>query len=238
MRRADRLLQIIQILRRANGPIAASRMAEELEVSLRTLYRDMASLESTGVPIRGEAGVGYVLEDGYDMPPLMFNASELEALMLGARMLDGRVDASLSRAAKDAVAKIAAVVPPHLRDVLIDTPLFAPQFVQPHELAIDPEQVRRSLRRESQVAIIYEDLKGAITERTIWPVLISFFDGATVLAAWCTMRNDFRSFRLDRLMQYDVLDQRMPKPRKTLLVEWKRSAAAAYPKPQTEVRGV
>ena len=140
MRRADRLLQIIQILRRANGPVAASRMAEELEVSQRTLYRDMASLESSGVPIRGEAGIGYVLEEGYDMPPLMFNASELEALMLGARMLDGRVDDSLSRAAKDAVAKIAAVVPKDLRDVLIDTPLFAPQFVEPQQLAIDPDQ--------------------------------------------------------------------------------------------------
>ena len=238
MRRADRLLQIIQILRRANGPIAASRMAEELEVSQRTLYRDMASLESSGVPIRGEAGIGYVLEEGYDMPPLMFNASELEALMLGARMLDGRVDESLSRAAKDAVAKIAAVVPRDLRDVLIDTPLFAPQFVEPQQLAIDPDLVRRSLRLERQVAITYEDLKGAVTDRTIWPVLISFFDGATVLAAWCTLRNDFRSFRLDRLQRYDVLDQRLPKPRKTLLVQWKRSSAAAYPKPNAEVRGV
>ena len=238
MRRADRLLQIIQILRRANGPIAAVRMAEELEVSLRTLYRDMASLESTGVPVRGEAGVGYILEEGYDMPPLMFNASELEALMLGARMLDGRVDASLSRATKDALAKIAAVVPKDLRDVLIDTPLFAPQFVEPQELEIDPELVRRSLRRESQVAITYEDLKGVVTQRTIWPVLISFFDGATVLAAWCTLRNDFRSFRLDRLMRYDVLDQRLPKRRKTLLVEWKRSAAASYSRPNTEMRGV
>lgn len=238
MRRADRLLQIIQILRRANGPVAASRMAEELEVSQRTLYRDMASLESSGVPIRGEAGIGYVLEDGYDMPPLMFNASELEALMLGARMLDGRVDESLSRAAKDAVAKIAAVVPKDLRDVLIDTPLFAPQFIAPQKLAIDPDLVRRSLRLERQVSITYEDLKGAVSERTIWPVLISFFDGATVLATWCTLRNDFRSFRLDRLERYEVLDQRLPKPRKTLLVEWKRSSAAAYSKPNTEVRGV
>ena len=226
------MLQIIQILRRANGPVTASRMAEELEVSLRTLYRDMASLESTGVPIRGEAGVGY------DMPLLMFNASELEALMLGARMLDGRVDTSLSRVAKYTVAKIAAVVPRDLRDVLIDTPLFAPQFVAPQELAIDPELVRRSLRRNSQVDVTYEDLKGAVTERVIWLVLISFFDGATVLAVWCTLRNDFRSFRLDRLMRYDVLDQRLPKPRKTLLVEWKKSEAAAYPKPKVEVRGV
>ena len=175
MRRADRLLQIIQILRRANGPIAASTIADELEVSLRTLYRDMASLESTGVPIRGEAGIGYILEEGYDMPPLMFTASELEALMLGARMLDSRVDESLSRSAKDALAKIAAVIPKDLREVLIDTPLFAPQFGEPQELVIDPNVIRQSLRSESQVEIVYEDLKGAVTTRTIWPVLISFF---------------------------------------------------------------
>jgi predicted DNA-binding transcriptional regulator YafY len=228
MRRADRLLQIIQILRRANGPIAASTIAEELEVSQRTLYRDMASLESTGVPIRGEAGVGYVLEDGYDMPPLMFTASELEAVMLGARMLDGRVDEPLSRAAKDAVAKIAAVVPPHLRDVLIDAPLFAPQFVEPQILPVSAAEIRLSLRNQSQVSIVYTDLNDKVTTRTIWPVLISFFHGATVLAAWCTLRSDFRAFRIDRLTTYDILDQQTPRPRKTLFAEWKKSQAAQY----------
>ena len=111
MRRADRLLQIIQILRRENRPVTSASMAEELEVSQRTLYRDMASLESTGVPIRGEAGVGYVLGDGYMLPPLMFSESELEAIMLGARMVDGRVDDALSRSARDVVAKIQAIIP-------------------------------------------------------------------------------------------------------------------------------
>ncbi len=244
MRRADRLLQIIQILRRVNGPIAASTIAEELEVSLRTLYRDMASLESTGVPVRGEAGVGYILEDGYDMPPLMFTVSELEALMLGARMLDGRVDQSLSRAAKDAVAKIATVIPKDLREVLIDTPLFAPQIVDAQKLAIDPISIRQSLRSESQVAITYEDLKGVISTRTIWPILISFFQGSTVLAAWCTLRNDFRSFRIDRISIYQILDMPLPKRRKTLFAEWKRSQVERYPKSQekntsgVQIRGV
>ena len=228
MRRADRLLQIIQILRRANGPIAASAMAQELEVSQRTLYRDMASLESTGVPIRGEAGVGYILEDGYDMPPLMFTASELEAIMLGARMLDGRVDTSLSRAAKDVVAKIAAVVPQDLRSALIDAPLFAPQFVEPPPLQIEAEDIRRSLRSQSQVNITYNDLSDRVTNRTIWPVLISFFQNAAVLAAWCTLRGDFRAFRLDRISSYDVTDRKLPKPRKTLFVEWKKSDAAKF----------
>ena len=223
MRRADRLLQIIQILRRQNGPIAAARMAEELEVSLRTLYRDMASLESTGVPIRGEAGVGYILEDGYDMPPLMFTASELEAVMLGARLLDGRVDEALSRAAKDAVAKIASSIPDKLRDALIDAPLFAPIFVARELLQIDMVDIRRALRTESQVEIEYLDLKGNQSERTIWPVLMSFFEQTTVIAAWCTLRNDFRTFRIDRISRFHVLDKRLPRPRKTLFVEWKKN---------------
>ncbi len=114
MRRADRLLQIVQILRRNRRPVAASAIASECEVSLRTLYRDMVALEASGVPVRGEAGVGYVLEGGYDLPPLMFNADEVEAIMLGARMVDGRADAALSRAARDVIAKIEAVLPPTL----------------------------------------------------------------------------------------------------------------------------
>lgn len=223
MRRADRLLQIIQILRRANGPIAAARIAEELEVSVRTLYRDMVSLESTGVPVRGEAGIGYILEQGYDMPPLMFTASELEAVMLGARMLEGRGDESLARAAKDAVAKIAATVPDHLRSILIDTPLFVPQFQPPESLSVNTEDIRRSLRLEKQVDLSYRDLKGDVSQRIIWPVLISFFEGSTVLAAWCTLRSDFRAFRIDRMLDYQVLEDALPKPRKTLFVDWRKS---------------
>ena len=232
MRRADRLLQIIQILRRANGPISASVMAQELEVSQRTLYRDMASLESTGVPVRGEAGVGYVLEDGYDMPPLMFTASELEAVMLGARIIDGRVDDQLSRAAKDAVAKIAASIPRSLRPALIDAPLFAPMFVRRHEAKIDVALIRQALRTEVQVEVDYLDLKGATTTRTIWPVLMSFFEQSTVLAAWCTLRHDFRTFRVDRFQRFDVLDIKSPTPRKTLFVQWKKTETAYYRSPE------
>ena len=231
MRRADRLLQIIQIMRRANGPIAAGRIAEELEVSLRTLYRDMVSLESTGVPIRGEAGVGYVLDEGYDMPPLMFTVAELEAIMLGARLVDGRVDETLSRAAKDVVAKIAAVVPKELRATLIDTPLFAPQLIKPQKLQVEMAEIRRSLRVEKQVAMNYRDLKGKVSQRTIWPVLISIFAETTVLAGWCTLRSDFRTFRIDGILKYEILEAKLPKPRKTLYAEWKNTKVAEYRSP-------
>ena len=244
MRRADRLLQILQIMRRANGPIAASRIAEELEVSLRTLYRDMVSLESTGVPIRGEAGVGYVLEDGFDMPPLMFTESELEAIMLGARLLDGRVDEALSRAAKDVVAKIAAVVPQDLKATLIDTPLYAPMLRAPDKFKVDVADIRRALRIEAKVLLNYRALNGAVSQRVVWPVLVSLFRDTMVLAAWCTLREDFRTFRIDGMESFELMEQKMPKSRKSLFVEWKKTETAKYRRPDAErddgfeVRGI
>jgi len=222
MRRADRLLQILQILRRERGPTSAGRMAEELEVSLRTLYRDMVALEASGVPVRGEAGVGYVLEDGYDMPPLMFTANELEAIMLGARLVDGQADDDLSRSAKDAIAKIAAVIPAPLRDHLVDTPLFAPHFVREPMPQADISDLRQALREEKQVHIEYRDLKGKRSKRTVWPIQISFFRNAVLLVGWCTLREAFRSFRVDGIEQHTVLDERLPVTRKTLFVKWLR----------------
>jgi len=220
MRRADRLLQILQILRRQRQPIAASRIAEELEVSLRTLYRDMVSLEASGVPVRGEAGVGYVLEDGFDMPPLMFTANELEAIMLGARLVDGRADETLSRSAKDAIAKIAAVIPAPLRDQLVETPLFAPHLARDPVQKLDLSDLRHALRGGKQMHISYRDLKGQESTRKIWPIQISFFKDAVLPVAWCTLREAFRSFRVDGIMQNTVLEERLPKSRKSLFVEW------------------
>lgn len=223
MRRADRLLMIVQILRRTRGPVAASRIAEELEVSLRTLYRDMAALESTGVPIRGEAGVGYVLEPGYDLPPLMFSVEELEALVLGARMVDARGDEALARTARDALAKIAAVVPKNLSDRLIDAPLFAPNFdFEPPDTRV----LREAMRREEALAIAYLDLSEKRTTRTVWPVCLSFFADAVVMVAWCTLRGDFRTFRVDRIEVADPAGP-MPRSRRTLFHEWSQTQKAS-----------
>ncbi len=205
-----------------NRPVAGTAIAEELEISLRTLYRDMASLESTGVPVRGEAGVGYILEDGYDVPPLMFSVAELEALMLGARMMDGRVDTAMSTAVQDALAKIAAVVPAHLKERLVDTPLFAPTYQSPPEYSIEMQELRGAMGDELQLHICYRDLKGNESKRVVWPVLLSFFQNATVLVAWCTLREDFRSFRLDNISSLEVLGQKLPRPRKTLFAQWRR----------------
>jgi len=233
MRRADRLLQIIQILRRERGPVTSVVMSKELEVSQRTLYRDMASLESTGVPVRGEAGVGYVLDEGYHLPPLMFTESELEAIMLGARMVDGRVDDTLSRAARDVVAKIEAMIPKPLRPALLDAPFFAPQWIEMKNEIFDLADLRTALRAEREIAIDYTALQGANTSRVIWPISVGLFPTSRVITAWCTTRKDFRHFRTDQITRFEVLETRIGKRRAILLAEWKKTPHAMTGDPQS-----
>ena len=226
MRRADRLLQIIQILHRHNQPVTCAAMAQELEISERTLYRDMVSLQSTGVPIRGEAGIGYVLEEGYHLPPLMFSASELEAIMLGARMVDGRVDAELTRASRDVVAKIKAVLPKDLRATLLDTPLFAPHWTDLGDLPFDMAQLRAAIRAEREIQIDYTSLKGVVTTRTLWPISIGLFPEANMLTAWCLLRKDFRHFRIDGITQFRRKDRKIGTRRAVLFAQWKKTPFA------------
>ncbi|MBA4613323.1 YafY family transcriptional regulator [Stappia taiwanensis] len=226
MRRADRLLQIIQILRRSRGPVSGGAMARELEVSLRTLYRDMVALEASGVPVRGEAGIGYVLEDGYDLPPLMFTAEELETVMLGLRMAEAKGDAALGRAARDAVAKIAAVLPEGLRASFIDAPLYAPSPAPVPADIIDPSLLRAALRSEQKVEILYQVPERAPERRVVWPIVLAFFERARVMAAYCELRQDFRNFRTDRMLELKVLDSRSPRSRKRLYADWWRQVRA------------
>ena len=226
MRRADRLLQIIQVMRRARGPVSGGAIARELEVSLRTVYRDIVSLQASGVPVRGEAGIGYVLEDGYDLPPLMFNAEELEIVMLGLRMAEGRGDAAIVRTARDAVAKIASVLPGGLRDGFLDAPLYAPPpGVLPAD-RIELVRLREALRSGYKVEILYQVPGRAPERRVIWPIVLAFFERARVLAAWCELRNDFRNFRTDRMLEMTVLEARPPRGRKRLYAEWQAALMA------------
>ena len=169
MRRADRLMQIIQILRRESRPVTAAAVAEELEVTPRTIYRDMVSLQANNVPVIGEAGVGYVLGQGFDLPPLMFSANELEALMLGARMVEARGDPELVLAARDAIAKIGTVVPSNLRPILLEAPLYASDMVVQEVDQVDIAPLREAIRTGRKVEIAYTDEKGSETVRTIWP---------------------------------------------------------------------
>lgn len=216
MRRADRLFDIIQMLRRSELT-RAQDLAEALEVSERTIYRDISDLIASGVPIEGEAGVGYVLKAGFDLPPLMFTEAEIEALVLGARIVESDADPELGRAASDVIAKVEAVIPERLRTYMANTALLAPRprFMEP--ISFDISQLRRALREQRKVHFGYTDGIGDISDRTVRPLVLAYFGPVWMLAAWCELRQDFRVFRLDRIEEFRVLDERFrPERGKTL----------------------
>lgn len=221
MRRAERLFEIIQVLRRAKEPMTAQAIADALEVGRRTLYRDIAALIARRVPIRGEAGVGYVLERGFDMPPLMLTPSEIEAVVLGSQWVVANADAQLSAAAVDVLAKVAAIVPARLRG-LVDDPVVGtpPARGRRRSNGVDVAALRDWARREQKLIIRYADENRAVSERTVWPVLIGYVTSTRVLIAWCELRRDFRVFRIDRLLAVRFLDERYPEQRVSLRRRW------------------
>ena len=222
MRRADRLFQVIQILRRARRPVTAMAIAEELETSLRTIYRDIAQLIADRVPIRGEAGVGYILEGGFDMPPLMLTPDEIEAAMLGAQWVRQRADPALARAAADLVAKIAAVVPEHLRPLLIEPASTSHTTRKTAPDAIDMTRVRSAIRAQGKLHLVYRDEVGQETQRTVWPIAVSYWDTARLIVGWCELRNAFRHFRTDRIVDAQFLETRYSTPRPRLRAAWRK----------------
>lgn len=227
MRRADRLFQIIQILRRDRGrPVTAAAMAAELEVTRRTVYRDVADLQGQRVPIRGEAGVGYVLEPGYDLPALMFTEDEVEALVLGARIVERWADPALGRAAGDLLAKIEAVVPVGLRARIRSLSLVAPPGTAPAEPGLDVARVRRWIREQRKLRLAYRDEAGRQTGRVVWPLSLAFFPPVWLLVGWCDLRQDFRSFRVDRIADAEFLDERYPSTPGRRLVDFIRRVEA------------
>jgi predicted DNA-binding transcriptional regulator YafY len=229
MRRTERLFAIIQILRRARAPITAAQVADELETSLRTIYRDIAELVAQRVPVRGEAGIGYMLEAGFDMPPLMLTADEIEAAVLGAQWVVGRGDPALARAAQDLVAKIGAVIPSHLRPHLLDGALTTPSpspRLKPDSL--DMARVRAAIRGQTKIRLGYRDELDQETRRTVWPVAIAYYESVRLLAAWCELRSDFRHFRTDRVFEAEFLADRYPARRDVLRSQWKKAAEAEH----------
>jgi len=225
MRRADRLFRIIQILRRARMPVTAVDMASELETSLRTVYRDISQLMADRVPIRGEAGIGYVLEGGFDMPPLMLTPDEIEAAMLGAQWVQNRADPALARAAADLVAKIGAVVPDHLRPHLMEPTLTALRYRKVEPDTIDMERVRTSIRAQGKIELTYRDEAGHESKRLIWPIAVSYWESVRLIVAWCELRNGFRHFRTDRVVAAEFLDKRYPTSRARLKTAWRKELA-------------
>lgn len=220
MRRADRLFQIIQVLRGATAPVTAQALADEMETSVRTIYRDIADLMAQRVPVRGEAGIGYVLERGYDMPPLMLTPDEIEAAVLGAQWVAARGDPAMARGARDLIAKISDVVPEDLRPLVLESPMIAPDTRRTLPDTIDVAQLRAWIRRRGKVRIGYTDEHGRSSERTIWPIAIAYFETVRLIVAWCELREDFRNFRTDRITDTAFLDDTYPTRTRELRRQW------------------
>jgi len=220
MRRADRLFQIIQILRRARAPLTADAIAAELETSKRTVYRDVAALIGQRVPIRGEAGMGYVLDGGFDMPPLMLTPDEIEAAVLGAQWVAGRGDPVLARAAQDLVAKIGAAVPARLRPFVLDPATVTPPPRGAPVDGLDTAAVRAAIRAGRKIRLAYRDEQGRPSDRTIWPVTIAYFETVRLVVGWCELRRDFRHFRTDRVVDAAFLAERYPERPAALKARW------------------
>ena len=235
MRKAERLFQIIQILRRARGPLTADAMAEELETSKRTVYRDIAALMGQRAPIRGEAGLGYVLDAGFDMPPLMLTPDEIEAAVLGAQWVAGRGDPALARAAQDLIAKIAATVPERLRPHVLDPVGRArPNWNQVAD-AIDMAAVREAIRAGRKIVLRYKDEQERESDRTIWPITIGYHEAVRLLVGWCELRLDFRSFRTDRVVGAEFPDERYPERPGILRARWRKSLEAGVARRMREM---
>jgi predicted DNA-binding transcriptional regulator YafY len=232
MSRAQRLLDLIQELRRHGYPVSGAALAETLGVSLRTLYRDVATLNAQGAHIAGEPGVGYVLRPGFMLPPLMFSEDEIEAL---ARWVAERADAPLSDAARHALAKIAAVLPDDLKDDLDSSGLFIGPGEPMTGGEVELPKIRKAIRREWKLRISYIDGDGAQTRRVIWPFALAFFDRARVIAAWCELRNGYRHFHTDRVTALTVTEKRYPRRRQVLLKEWRRSSVFPCKRLLTEI---
>jgi len=220
MDKTERLFSIMDTLRRHRQPVTAAALAEEQGVSVRTLYRDVQTLIGLGAPIDGEAGIGYVLRPGFFLPPLMFSPEELEALVLGARWVQGRPDESLSLAATKALGKIATASPEDLRDRIETTGLWAVQGTWNQEKEPLLAVIREAMRIERVLTISYADEAGRVSERPIWPVTLAYYDEKQIVGAWCTLRQAFRNFRVDRIRAAVQGEERFGKRRVILMKEW------------------
>ncbi len=228
MRRADRLFRITEYLKARKRPVTAQELADLLEVSVRTIYRDMMDLTLSGVPILGEAGVGYMLDKDYMVRPLMFDVGELDALMLGARMVQSWSDPQLAKMAGAAMDKISAILPTELQEAMMDSALFSPVGQRREKITIDFNAVRKAIRTQNKVDFHYERLNGEQSTRVIRPLGLAFFGPVWLLLGWCEKRDDFRNFRLDRISKLTVLEEKFRHERGKRLVDYEACMLAEY----------
>jgi predicted DNA-binding transcriptional regulator YafY len=207
VRRADRLFRIVQLLRRRRTIVTAKQIAQKLEISERTVYRDVHDLVAAGTPIDGEAGVGYRLQSGYDLPPLMFDKEEIQALVLGARIVAQFGDPALARASESILSKVAGVLPKELEPLLADTRLFVPNRRSSARSSAGLAVAREALVTRRRLHLKYANEKGEESERTVRPLGVFFWGKIWTLAAWCEMRVAFRNFRLDRINEATLGDR-------------------------------
>ena len=213
MRKSDRLFEIIQILRSHNKSVTAEALAEELEVSKRTIYRDIQALQAMRTPIDGEAGVGYMMRGGYDLPAINFNANELEAIVVGLNLLARTGDKSLQQAAKSVANKIESVREKTDRLIVSDWGVELPDDT-------DMEPFRVAIRQDQKMSICYRDEAGNESQRGILPIAVIYYIEVVVLVAWCELREDFRHFRVDRIVQSELLDEYFKARSKGLREQW------------------
>jgi len=221
MARSERLFDLLQILRRHRNPVRGRTLADETGVSLRTLYRDIVSLQALGADIRGAPGLGYVLRPGFLLPPLMFTAEEIEALVLGSRWVAERADDRLRDAARSAMRRIAAVLPDARRDDIETSPLLiGPGATIPAD-HVDLTVLREAVRTERKITLTHRDKVGRTSDGIVWPFALAYFESVRVLIGWCELREGFRHFRTDRIVSTGLMEDRYPRRRHALLKEWR-----------------
>ncbi|ACS87653.1 helix-turn-helix transcriptional regulator [Musicola paradisiaca] len=229
MSRTQRLLTLVQLLRNHRFAVPGPQLAEQLGVSLRTLYRDIATLQEQGATIVGEAGLGYVLLPGFTLPPLMFSEEEIEALVLGSRWVARQADPRLQEGARSALMKIAAILPDTLRETLDATALLVATPRENTTDTVDIPLLRRAIRRGRKVTVRYRDRQGQESERCIWPFVLGYFEQVRLVGAWCETRQAFRHFRTDSILALRVEEQTYPVSRRRLLKQWSEQEGISLP---------
>jgi len=221
--RAERLLSLIEEFRRHRRPVSGKDLAQALGVSIRTLYRDIASLRALGAGIEGEPGVGYVLRSGFLLPPVMFTAEEVDALVLGSLWVADKADKPLAEAARKAMARLTAVMPIELVDRVEAQYSIVGQSEQSQPETIDMATVRQAIQNERKLLIHYCDGTGKSSERVIWPFFLIYFNGGRLISAWCELRDDIRHFRTDRIDSLSEISSRYPRRRHDLIKLWREA---------------
>ncbi|XRD86397.1 YafY family transcriptional regulator [Dyella acidisoli] len=218
--RSHRLFDLMQVLRRHRGTVSGEVLARESGVSLRTIRRDIATLQAMGADIDGAPGVGYILRPGFLLPPLSFTEEELQALVAGAQWVSRQTDDALALAAHNVLGKISGVLPPEMRRALDDNALYVGRKKEDTS-GLDLARVRQAMREQRKMRIVYKDQKGAVSERTIWPIMLGFVESRRFIAGWCESSSDFRLFRADRIIKVEFLNDRYLRNRRQLVKEWR-----------------